>query len=241
MVTKQDIEARTRMFLDEVSQRKWRDAEVLREINYSYQKVVGAVMQTWQDFYLTNSPFSLVATQQEYGATDGVPDDIYKIRRVELNYDVATNATAFRKAYPIESNQIKTSLSNASMGSTSGPMYYVYGYETTIKIGFVPIPNLNSTNGAKIWYIQKIANLLNSTDVVRIPYAERFSDIIGLEAAGALLRKGQVDEGSASRYIGEAEILRNKMNEELDERIADEAKVIMSSLGASDMDFSEPF
>lgn len=239
-VLQRDIVARTRMFLDEVAEASWSEAEVLREDNFAYQKYVSSVVQAFEDFYLTTSVWNLVATQQEYGTTDGVPSDIYKVRRLELNYDSASNATAFRKSMPINITDVKDSIQNSNYGALYYPHYYVYGYEATMKFGLIPIPTKNSTGGAKLWYVQKIINLVLPTDEVKIPYAESFADGIALIAAGNLLRKGQQEEVAASRYIAEGKMLRDEMIEELEERIADEAKVISDSVGF-DMDFTEPF
>lgn len=236
MVTFNDAIAKTRMFLDEVSAKTWPDTEVKREVNFAYQEFVTAVVNAFEDFYLTPTAFSLVDALQEYGVSDGVPDDVYKIRRIELNYDTAQAANAFRKAMPINITQVRDSLSTSGLGAVSAPRYFTYGFETSMKLGFIPVPNVDSTNGAKLWYVQKIPNLVLITDTVNIPYADRYASGVALLAAGSLLRKGQQEELAAARYIADGQAMKSQMVEELEDRVADESKVIIDSLGM-DTDF----
>jgi hypothetical protein len=229
------------MFLDEVSEHSWYETEVLRNVNYAYHKFVTAAMTTFEDYYLDTVVFSLVNARQEYDvATDGLPSDLFKIRRVELNYDIVNNPTYFRKAMPINITEVKDDLANTGRGSKSYPLYYSYGFGSDFKLGFLPIPEADAVNGGKLWYIYEVPNLVTATDIVKIPYAERYSDGIALIAAGTLLRKGQQEEAPARNYILEGEAMKDQMMQELEDRIADEGKVIMDSIGAN-LDFTDPY
>src|SRR3972149_7058353 len=128
MSTFNDMIAKTRMYLDEVSQKSWTDTEVKREVNFAYQEFVSAVVNTFEDFYLTPTNFDLVDDKQEYGSSDGVPSTIYKIRRIEVNYDVASSATNFKKATPVNLSQIRDRLGGSGVGASWSPAYYVYGF-----------------------------------------------------------------------------------------------------------------
>jgi len=232
--------AQTRMYLDEVVQKSWLETEVKREYNFAYQTYVTSVMTAYEDFYLDKTQISLVNGKQEYGVSDGLPNDTFKIRRVELNYDATANPTAFRKALPVNITQIKDKLDGSFYGSGSFPYYYVYGFEDSLVIGVLPKPSKDATNGMNLWYIQKISNLTVPTSPIIIPYPERYANGIALIAAGTLLRKGQQEEVPAARYIAEGKALRMEMQQELEDRISDEAKVISDSIGL-DLDFSDPF
>lgn len=238
---RRDVIAQARMYLDEVAPKSWTESELIRECNYGYQKLVSAVMNSYEDFYIDTATWDLKDSQQEYDVTtDNLPDDVYKVRRIELNYRISQSPTAFRKAIPTNITNIKGSLNTANNGNFSFPIYYVFGFEASLKIGLIPVPNQDSIGGGKLWYIPVVPDLAEQTSVVNIPYPDRYADAISLWAAGALLRKGQQEEAPASRYIADADALRDKMIEELEGRIDDEAKVISDSVGAY-LDFTDPF
>lgn len=223
--------AQTRTYLDEVVQKSWTETEVKRECNNTYIELVTAVVEVFEDFYLSRTDFSLVAGQQEYGVSDGLPSNVYKIKRIEINYDVAANANSFYRASPTNINNFRSSIVNQNIGSTSMPMYYPYGFGNAMKIGLLPIPKKDSANGLRFWNIYEVSPMVLPTDEVNIPYSERYASLIALGAAGVLLRKGQQQEKDAARYIAEYNNGKQTMMEELKQRNADDAKVIMDSIG----------
>jgi len=226
-----DAIAQTRTFLDEVSEKSWMETEVKREVNASYHELVTAVMTTYEDFYLKNAYWNFVAGQQEYGPTDGVPSDIHKIRRIELNYDFAANPTYYRKAQPINIEQIRDAIASTPMGAPRVSFYYVYGFEDNIKLGFVPNPDKNSTTAGHIWYTPVVADMVLPTDKILIPYSDKYFRIISLTSAGYLLRKGQQEEVPAAKYISDTEIMKQNMMQELEDRISDSSKTIEDQIG----------
>ena len=117
----------TRVSLDEVSQDDWLDTEVEREVNNGYQEVVTSVMETYEEFYVTTSQFDSVADQQEYGTYDGLPTDIFKLRRVELNYNVSDSNSIPRRAKPVRVDEILRDLGNSALGISvyRNPAYYL--------------------------------------------------------------------------------------------------------------------
>jgi len=240
MITNSILTAETRMLLDEVTAKSWFDAEVQREINFAYHEFVSAVITTYEDFYRTFTTFNFVANQQEYGSVDGVPTDVFKVRRVETNYDVAKAPNNFIKSLPVDITQIRDQLGSSNFGGIRNSLYYVFGFDSSFTIGFVPTPTIDSTGGVKFWYIKNIANLSLSTDPVSIPYSDRYAKGISLIAASMLLRKGQQEEGASERYMLEGQNMKGQMMEELEDRIADDSKIITDTLGMS-LDFSEPF
>jgi len=239
-VNYRDSIAQTRMYLDEVSEKSWSETEVEREVNYGYQSFVTNAMTAYEDFYMIRSDFDLQENVQEYGVADGVPSDVFKIRRIELNYKITSNPDAFRKSVPININDVKSSITRASFGSASFPAYYTYGFDSSFKLGFVPIPTEDGTNAARLWYIQQQVKLVVPTDLLNIPYADRYANGVALIAAGTLLRKGQQEEVSAEKYLIQGENLRMDMQQDLEDRVSDEAKLITDSIGM-DLDFTQPF
>src|SRR3990167_6151195 len=83
-----------RSFLDETSAADWTDAELVLLINTAYHRVVTAVMTVYENYYLTTDQFNTTADQEEYDSDDGIATDIFKLRRVEVNYNVSDSNSA---------------------------------------------------------------------------------------------------------------------------------------------------
>jgi len=226
------LRARTRTYLDEAVQADWTDTEVDREVNEGYHKVVTAVISVFEDYYLTSATANTVANQQEYA----LPSDFFKMRRVEINYDVDNTNSVPQRALPINIDSVRRDLANTTLGISvlRNPAYYLKGDV----IGFIPIPTKNGTNAIKIWYIKTKTDLVNDSDEVDIPYPDRYANIIAVFAAGTLLRKGQQEETVAARYLAEFEAGLAKMQEELEDRVAEESKYVVDVL-AETQDFSD--
>lgn len=237
-----DLRTQTRMFLDESTQSDWLDTEVDVEINAFYQEVVTAVMETYEDFYLITDNMDSVADQQEYNSTDGLPTDIFKIRRLELNYNVSDSNSIPQKAVSMTIDEVNRDLGNSALSVTvtSNPAYYFIGSgsgATGATLGIIPKPSNDGTDAFKLWYIPIIDDLSAAGDSVNIPYPDRYAKIISLGAAGMLLRKGQQEEEVATRYLTEAEVGMEKMKQQLESRLSDNSKRVVDS-AAEDVDFS---
>jgi len=235
------LQSMTRTYLDEATEADFDDTEIKRELNEGYHKTITAVISVWEDYYLTTHQFNTVEDQQEYDvSTDSVPSDIYKIRRVEINYDVDNSNSQASRALPIKIDEVRNDLGNTNVGSSvvRNPAYYTYGFGSNFKIGFIPIPSESGTNAVKIWYIAEQADLSASGDAVNIPYSDRYAPIIALYAAGKMLRKGQQDEVASKNYMTEFEIGLEKMKEEIIDRMAEDSKGIIDTIGEV-TDFSD--
>lgn len=232
--TRTNLEDQTRTYLDEATTSDWTDAEVQREVNAGYLEVVTAVMETYENFYLITSQFNTVANQQEYGTVDAVPTDIFKINRVEINYDTTNTNNNPIRAYPVDINEVDGELANTAIGISvfRNAAYYLIGSSTGangIKLGFIPIPTRNGTNAIKIWYIPEIAELSAAGSTINIPWPDRYGKLISLYAAATLLRKGQQEEEVARQYMGEFEVGMAKMKQQLEDRISDGSKAIIDT------------
>ncbi len=225
-----NIKAQARTYLDESSQADWKDDEVEREVNNGYQEVVTAVLEVYEDYYLSNTTIDLVENQQEYGTSDSVPSDIFKFRRVEVNYQaVSSTNSIFYKALALTIDDVRTRLNDATSGvySETAPMYYTYGFDSNTKVGLLPVPPRDEASGVKIWYIPYVADLTGDTDTFNIPYADRYAALIGKYAAAVLLRKGQQEEGAASRLMQEFIADLARMKQQLEDHVADDGKHII--------------
>lgn len=236
------LRAQTRTYLDEALQADWHDDEIDREINNGYQNVVTAVMTTYEDYYITKTQFNTVAYQQEYSSTDGLPEDLFKIRRLEVNYNpgVANNVPTL--AYVVRLDDIPTDLGNTNPPITAfhTPVYYLIGIGAGAagqRLGLIPVPTSNGTNAINLWYIPEIADLVNTLDEPLIPYKDRYANLISRYAASVLLQKGQGEEKAAINYMALFEQGMLQMQRQLEERMAFMSRTVTDS-ARGDTDFS---
>ena len=237
--------AQTRTYLDEATQADWKDAEIDREVNNGYHEVVSSVMTVYEDFYLTSVGFDTVANQQEYGTADGLPTNMFKLRRLEVNFTPATENSMRVVAKPATLDDVNMPLgvSNPAITPFQRPTYYLIGGGSTdYKVGFLPIPTSSgpdwaSNNNCKLWYIEEPEDLLLGGDLIKIPYPDRYAKLIARYAAGILLSKGQQEEKNATNYMVIYNTELNKMQEELEDRVSDGAKHVIDTAG-EDIDFS---
>lgn len=235
------LRTQTRMYLDEVAPKEWTDTMIDTEIQNGYQAMVTAVMNVFEDYYVTKAYFNTVANQQEYGVADGVPADIYKTRRIEVNYNPDNTDNASVRALPVNIEAIKLPLASANSINAvrATTNYYERGFENSKIYGFLPIPQKNGTNAVMIMYLPLIANLPDDATVINIPYADRYGYLICKFAAAHCLRKGQMEEAVAVRYLSEFGGGVLQMQEELSPKIAEESKQIVDAVGEN-IDFSLP-
>src|SRR3990167_1505091 len=230
-----EIIADIRSYLDEATASDWTATEVQRNIVQGFHEVAAAVIEVYEDYYITTSTSSLVGSQQEYA----LPSDFLKIRRVEINYDMADANAVFQRALPINLDQIRWRLNNSSIGPrvTGNPAYYITGDN----IGFLPVPNKASASGLKIWYIKEIASptSFTSSDTPDIPYHNRFCPLISWRATANLLRKGQQESSESDKFDIKVEAGLAKMKQFLEDRIAEESKSIIDTSGMN-LDFGAP-
>lgn len=229
--TLSDLEGSVRTLLDEATTADWTDAEVQREVNVGYMKVYSAVVNVYEEYYSTKTTTTSVANQQEYN----LPDDVYKIRRVELDYTPDQSSSIPRRAIPVSMDSILRDLGSSALGISvwRNPAYYIRGN----KIGFIPVPTRGGASAITLWYIKTVSELSSSSDAIDIPFPDRYFESIPLEAAGTLLRKGQQEELAARAYLLDAQDRRDKMRNELEDRVSDDAKRIIDTMG-NDVDFS---
>ena len=233
-----NVRTEVRVYLDEVAEADFLDTEVLLAINRAYQDVAGSVMEIYEEFYVTTTPFTyaVVANTQEYT----IDSSLIKTTRVEINYDPQTASSVAVRAIPIKSNEVRTNLNNTnSRYSFASPGYYLHGNIGAQKIGFVPVPTIADTSGQSIsvWGVALPSDLSSDSDNVNIPFADRFAYLVALRAAAQLLRKGQQEENNAQNYINEYQKGLVQMKSFLADRQADGVRMIQDALG-EDTDFT---
>lgn len=230
-VTLAQIRQQVRSYLDETIASDWSDTELNRLINQRYHRVYAAVTTVYEDYHITTAFTNMVADQQEYT----LPSDIYKIRRVEINYDVNNSNSQFQRAAPVGTvDAIRTRLSETQIGSNilRNPVYYNLG--TTV--GFLPIPTLSGTNAIKLWYVPTATELSSDSSTIDIPYPERYWHLIAEGATADADRFGEQNSTEADKFDGKFDRGIQLMQEELEDRVADDSKFIIDVSGDS-LDF----
>lgn len=226
----------TRSYLDEATASDWTNDELDKLLNQRYLRVATMVMTTYEDYYITTATFNVTANKQEYTSSDGIPTDIFKIRRVELNYDPDNTNSSPTRCVPLANvDAVRRDLGyqNAGIGlkTFSNAWYYRFGHSSNIALGFIPIPNKTGANAGKIWYVQQIPPLTQDAQTFNIPYVERYWNLIVEGAVGDGLRFGQQDSSEADRWDAKFDRGLILLQEELEDPQAEETKMVMDVSG----------
>src|SRR5882724_4774668 len=236
-----NLQQETRIYLDEATETDFLGSEVLIAINRGYHETIGFVIEVYEDFYTTTSPFkyAVVQNQQEYA----IDSSLIKVTRVEINFNPTVSGSQPARAIPIKMDEIRSNLANTNnaSGSFFSAGYYINGVIGAQIIGFIPVPSqlgdTGSNKSISVWGVALPTDLVNTTDNINIPYADRFSYLVSLRAAAQLLRKGQQEEAAAARYLAEYRAGVVDMMTFLKERQADDMWVITDNQ-LEDIDFS---
>ncbi len=226
------IRAAVRSILDETSQADWLDTDLTRVINQRYHRVYTAVVAIFEDYKISTDLINTVASQQEYTSADGLNTDIFKIRRVEINYDITNTNSIFQRAYPLnEIDRVRVRLGETNL-SLRGPSYYYIGGT----LGFLPIPDKTGTSAIKYWYVPTLADLSSDSSTIDLPYPERYYHLIVEGAASDALRFGQQESAEADKLDAKFVAGVILMQEELEDKVAEETKSVMD-VGGDSLDF----
>lgn len=229
-VTLSTIRTQVRSYLDEPTAADWTDVELNRLINQRYHRLFSAITTVFEDYRITFATADLVANQQEYT----LPADFFKIRRIEINYDISNSDSQNQKATPVSGvDGIRTQLGDTN-GSTilRNPVYYILG-DT---IGFLPIPTKSGEEAIQMWYVPVLPDLTSDSSTVDIPYPERYYHVIAEGAAGDAYRFGEQNSSEADKYDSKFVAGVILMQEELEDRVADDSKFVIDVSG-DPMDF----
>ena len=230
-----------RSVLDEPTKSNWDDTELDKLINIYYHKVRSAVITVYEDYYMTTDLFNTVASQSEYTSTEGIATDIFKIRRVEVNYSPSSSSSSPTRCFPIDNmDKIRRDLlyTNAGMGlnTLNSSYYYKHGYGSSLTIGLIPKPSVTYTGAGKIWYIPLPTDLTDDTTNINIPNPDQYYMIIVYGVLADALRFGQVETEDADKFEGKYNSGILQMQEELEDFVAEETKTVMD-IDGSVLDF----
>lgn len=197
----------------------------------------------YEDYFITTANFNTVANRQEYTVSvDSVPSNVFKIRRVELNYDTSnTNGAPTRMLLITNMDVVRRDLAytNAGVGlrTNSNSFYYSYGFRSNFVMGFIPIPSRAGTNAVKIWYVTEASDLSGDSSDINIPYADKNYIYVVYGATADALRFGGQATSDADSFESLYKAGMDKMQEELEDREAQDTKTVLDFSGES-LDFS---
>ena len=220
----EDIRNMVRSFIDEPIPADWTDAELNALVNARYHKLYSAAVDTYENYAETKvTTTDIVAGQQEYETQL----DFMKMRRVEVNY--SENSIAYSRAFPISLDQVRRQLdnSNVSVSTVRTPNYYLRGNV----IGIIPVPQLDVVDGIKSWYYATVADLVDDSDLITLPYADRDWLTIAYGAAADALTFGQQEMGAAGDMEAKYEQGVRIMQQQLEDRVSDEYKGVIDATG----------
>lgn len=235
-VTLSTIRTQVRSYLDESTPADWTNTELDKLINQRYHRVISFVMTTYEDYYVTTDTFNITAAQEEYGISDGLPSDIFKLRRVEVTYNSTDANAAPTHVLPLVSmDAVNRDLGfrNAGLGLTvyTNSYYYTRGFGSAFKIGIIPIPNISGTNAGQIWYVQQQSDLSSDSDTINIPYPERYWHSIAEGAVADAFRFGVQESIEADKWDAKFDASVALMQQELEDKNADDYKAIIDVQG----------
>lgn len=203
--TLSDLTSNVRTYLDESNPANWTPTEVTTAINYAYQYIASKVVEVYEEYYFTTTPYtySTVANQQQYT----IASTLLKVERVEINANPTITNSQAQRAVAFKMDEIPTAINNTFLnGSIMQPGYYLIGNQSAQQIGFLPIPTVTATNNISVWGIDAPSDLSATTDPVLIPYVDNFAQIIAKIAAANLMKKGGQEVAAADDLLNQSNV-----------------------------------
>ena len=225
-MTKATIITDIRARLNETTAAFWTDAQLLVWMNHRYQDLVTAIETVFENYFITEATADMNEDQQEYT----LPSDFKRMRRVELNYDITSNADNFKKATSISLDDVQTRLENDDLGVAALPSYYIQGDI----LGFLPIPDKDGTAALKIWYIAEQDDLSDDDDEPAIP--AQYHRLISIGTCADALMKGKRDLQGSAMFERMYQEERERMQSELEDRVAEGVR-LTTDLSGQGLDF----
>lgn len=118
------------------------DAQLLVWLNEAYMYMVDQIIQENPDYFTTSDITNLIANQWEYW----MPADAAQITLVYANF-----TGTWRRLFPLQDIGEVPNMADPTVApqfTEVDPHYYITGG----KLGILPIPSKNVTNGLRIWF-----------------------------------------------------------------------------------------
>lgn len=218
------------MYLDEVSPKDWSESQLYLAINNAYHELYTDIVTVYEDYNVTTEAIAL----SDYQYFASLPEDFYKSRMLVFTIGSGSNYSVKKgegKMFQLFPNELAQEENIRQVGSNTLPDSIVYSIYGNSVYWYPLLKDVTEKNITLTHhYIPTLTDLtISSPDLVSIPYVDRYYQIICLDAAASLLRKGQQEEASAARYKAESELMRGKMMQELEDRNLDSQKEVIET------------
>lgn len=213
MTTLADIKNRARRRADMVNSQFISDAELLDFINASYAELYDLIVQTYEDYFVTSTTFTL--TSSDAGIYT-LPSNFYKLKGVD--YELGGNYTTI---YPFKWN-------TRNLRQRAINRLYAGDYDLSYKLLASTIrfePSDNATGNFQIWYIPAYTALSDDTDVIdTVITRSNWEEYIVIDAAIKMLAK---EESSTTHLERAKKDIIKRLESAAGDRDVDQPESIM--------------
>lgn len=180
-MTRGEIKALARTWLDDLSGGYFTDTIMDRFINQAQRECQKLLLQAGEDFYTICVYTTTVVDQRDYA----LPSDFVKLMRLERVTQGSGDTAATVRLWPLERNEIDVADYNAQSDSTGLPWNYVINKAS---FSLYPVPNAAKT--IKLWYAPRVADMDDDADIPDVP--EDYHEYLAILAArDGFLRDGR--------------------------------------------------
>ncbi len=176
-------------------------AELLSYINASYLELYDLIVQSYEDYYLTSTMFTLADSDNGLSV---LPTDFYKIKGMDYS-----NSGQYVTIQPFQWNRRnrRSAVSRSGLFTDMGLSYRIVGNYIHIE------PRDNAVGTYQMWYVPALTQLVLDADVVdSVMTRAGWEEYIVIDVARKMLRKEESDTNALSQ-----------MKEEMKARIVDSA------------------
>lgn len=204
----------TTRFITNTNSVTFTDANAYRVISNRNTQLVIQLSKLKEDYLVERSTHSLVANQEEYL----LPSDCIRLKRLEIQW------TSGGTWYPVsfydinESGRPQDSTTINNEHTTSLPFADVFDESLFLR----PIPTENNTDGLKLWYVMRPADVTATTDTPDSPlaYHRLLCDLIALDVRQM---KGEI---SPAQALQEEQLIWQMLKDQVSPRVTDQAMIM---------------
>jgi hypothetical protein len=208
--TLSDLQTRARQRSDMVNSSFISDAELLSMINSSYAELYDLMVQTYEDYYITSSTFTLTSSDS---GVEALPTDFSKLKGVD--YSVGGD---YISLYPYNWNTRNDRQYNRRVRTDYNRTYKILGSNLRIE------PRDNATGDYQLWYIPSFTPLVSTTDIVDSQMTRNgWEEYIVVDVAIKMLAK---EESNTAHLVAEKKALKQRLAAAAGDRDADQPEYV---------------
>ena len=193
MSTLSDLRTRARRLADAVGNDFFSDAEVDEYVNTGLGELHDILVTKFEDYYISSITFPLISGTSDYSLSSIGLNNMYKL----MGLDITQGSETVRiPNYSFQERNLFAS--NKSLYSDRGYIVHRYNLNGN-NITFIPEPN--STDTIKVWYIPTFVKLVNDSDTVDGNIASNWEDYAVTLAALKMREKEETSTTSLEREL----------------------------------------